>query len=239
MVGLPREDRPCRTPPPIGSAVILLFLNPELSVFNDLLLIPLPLARAMQRPRILDPMHSRVAAAMRARRERLAAAPVQDRSWFFRIFRLSRTLLILVGGVVAGLFLAGAFDIDIFPHWRGRLVEPAGFTLCRKSNRQNCVIDGDTIRHDGVAIRIVGIDAPETHGFKCEMEHELGVRATERLLQLINAGPFEIVYTGGRDTDKYGRQLRALERDGRSFGDVLIAEGLARRWDGAHRSWCD
>ena len=64
------------------------------------------------------------------------------------------------------------------------------------------------------------------------------MRATMRMLDLVNAGPFEIVRKGRRDTDKYGRQLRDLQRDGRSLGDILIAEGLARRWDGRRHSWC-
>ncbi len=86
----------------------------------------------------------------------------------------------------------------------------AGFTLCGKPNRRNCVVDGDTIHHDGVIIRIEGIDAPETHGFKCQSERALGMRATMRLLELVNAGPFEIVRKGNTDTDKYGRKLRDL-----------------------------
>jgi endonuclease YncB( thermonuclease family) len=53
----------------------------------------------------------------------------------------------------------------------------------------------------------------------------------------MNAGPFEIVRYS-RDEDQYGRKLRIIKRDGRSVGDTLIAEGLARRWDGARRSWC-
>jgi endonuclease YncB( thermonuclease family) len=65
----------------------------------------------------------------------------------------------------------------------------------------------------------------------------LGERAKGRLLELINAGPFELVRYD-RDEDQYGRKLRIIKRDGRSIGDTLIVEGLARRWDGARRSWC-
>jgi micrococcal nuclease len=57
-------------------------------------------------------------------------------------------------------------------------------------------------------------------------------------VQLINAGPFQVVRAGGRDEDLYGRKLRVLTRDGRSVADTLVAEGLARRWDGVRRSWC-
>jgi endonuclease YncB( thermonuclease family) len=134
-------------------------------------------------------------------------------------------------GIAAGLFA-----------WlglQGELVPGGGkFTLCHHSSPQHCVIDGDTIRYRGLTIRLQDIDAPETHDPKCPSELALGRRATDRLLELINAGPFEVVYTGGRDQDRYGRKLRAVERGGRSLGEELVAEGLARRWDGARRSWC-
>jgi endonuclease YncB( thermonuclease family) len=66
----------------------------------------------------------------------------------------------------------------------------------------------------------------------------LGQRATDRFLELLNAGSFEIVYKGGQDEDRHGRKLHVIERNGRSLGDDLVAEGLARRWDGARRRWC-
>ena len=47
-----------------------------------------------------------------------------------------------------------------------------------------------------------------------------------------------MVNYGARDEDKYGRKLRTLERAGRSLGDILVAEGLARPWGGFRRSWC-
>jgi micrococcal nuclease len=154
------------------------------------------------------------------------------------MFRLFRLLLLILGAIAASLYVTGAFDFDRVLHWRGMRVAPAGFTLCSRSNRTNCVVDGDTIHYDGVIIRIEGLDTPETHRSKCEAERALGMRATRRLLELVNAGPFEIVQKGRRDTDKYGRKLRILKRDGRSFGDILIAEGLARPWEGRRRSWC-
>ena len=111
------------------------------------------------------------------------------------------------------------------------------FTLCTRARQQNCVIDGDTIRYGGTKIRLADIDAPETHEPKCTSEAARGRQATLRLLELMNAGPFELV-RDGVDEDRYGRKLRTIERGGRSVGDTLIAEGLARRWDGARRSWC-
>jgi endonuclease YncB( thermonuclease family) len=111
------------------------------------------------------------------------------------------------------------------------------FTLCHRASTQNCVIDGDTFRYRGETIRILDIDAPETRDFKCASEAALGNRATDRLLELLNADTFSL-RSSGRDVDRYGRKLRTVVRNGGSLGDILIAEGLARRWDGARRSWC-
>jgi micrococcal nuclease len=113
-----------------------------------------------------------------------------------------------------------------------------GFGLCRCSLQHNCVVDGDTIRFEGVTIRLADIDAPETRDPKCAFEADLGDRATRELRDLMNAGSFDVVSTGGRDQDIYGRKLRVVMRDGQSFGNILIAKGLARPWDGARRSWC-
>jgi micrococcal nuclease len=112
------------------------------------------------------------------------------------------------------------------------------FALCVGASEQNCVIDGDTIRYGGTKIRLEDIDAPEVSSPMCAAEAARGQRATRRLLELINAGPFQLVRTGDREHDRYGRTLRTIERGGRSLGDTLISEGLARRWDGARRSWC-
>jgi endonuclease YncB( thermonuclease family) len=86
-------------------------------------------------------------------------------------------------------------------------------------------------------VRVADIDAPETHPPRCRREAELGARATRRLAELMNAGPFEMRMVG-RDADRYGRPLRVLTRKGRSLGDQLVAEGLARTWEGRRRPWC-
>jgi len=104
--------------------------------------------------------------------------------------------------------------------------------------RDNCVVDGDTFYIDGTTIRIMDIDAPETHPPHCAYEADLGDRATRRLAQLLSAGAFQLV-RANRDVDKYGRQLRVVIRDGRSIGKMLVAEGLARTWSGKRRPWCD
>lgn len=104
--------------------------------------------------------------------------------------------------------------------------------------RFSCVVDGDTIWLRGTKIRMADIDTPEVHSPKCPEEKILGNRATDRLVELLNEGSFEAVPIGSRDTDKYGRKLRVLVRDGRSIGDQLVHEGLARTWSGRREPWC-
>jgi endonuclease YncB( thermonuclease family) len=112
------------------------------------------------------------------------------------------------------------------------------FQLCRYASQQNCVVDGDTIRYGGEKIRLADLNAPEMSRAQCAGEYALGERTTHRLVELMNAGPFTITPVGGRDADNYGRKLRVIARDGRSVSDTLIAEGLARPWNGARQSWC-
>ncbi|UNK37724.1 thermonuclease family protein [Shinella sp. H4-D48] len=120
-------------------------------------------------------------------------------------------------------------------------VKPVSFrsyTMCSGAKRVHCVVDGDTLWHEGTKIRIADIDTPEVGEPKCSSEAALGARATKRMLQLVNAGPFEFRAWEGRDEDKYGRKLRVLVRDGRSLGDILVSEGLARTWSGRREPWC-
>lgn len=115
--------------------------------------------------------------------------------------------------------------------------ESASFAMCHNGGGTNCVVDGDTIWYRGTKIRIADIDTPETHQPRCPAERERGEAATRRLQQLINAGPFSL-QSIDRDEDRYGRKLRILTRGGESLGDILVAEGLARYYEGGRRSWC-
>ncbi|RMF10154.1 MAG: thermonuclease family protein [Alphaproteobacteria bacterium] len=119
-----------------------------------------------------------------------------------------------------------------------RAVTTIRFTPCTTGHRYNCVVDGDTFWFQGEKIRIADINTPETHRPACTREKALGERATRRLLSLLNDGPFKLEHTGDRDTDFFGRKLRVVTRNGRSLGQVLIAEGLARPWVGRRHSWC-
>ncbi len=110
--------------------------------------------------------------------------------------------------------------------------------ICNALLRSNCVVDGDTFYYRGEKIRIADIDAPETGSAQCASEAERGERAKRRLRELLNEAPFELHGYMSRDTDRYGRKLRIVTRGGRSIGDTLVAEGLARRWSGKRQPWC-
>lgn len=98
-------------------------------------------------------------------------------------------------------------------------------------------IDGGTFRYRGGRVRLADIDAPAMAG-QCPHEASLGRRAAQRLNALLGAGPFQLEEAGGRDRDPQGRTLRIATRDGRSLGETMVAEGLARPWTGQPLPWC-
>lgn len=114
----------------------------------------------------------------------------------------------------------------------------ASFSICSGPVRVTCVVDGDTFWLNSSKIRIADIDTPEISEPKCASEKALGERAKLRLRELLNAGKFELAAWQGRDEDQYGRKLRVVMRDGRSLGDQLVSEGLARTWSGRREPWC-
>jgi len=98
------------------------------------------------------------------------------------------------------------------------------------------IVDGDTFRYRGEKYRVADIDTPEVNG-RCAYESRLAAQATDRMETLLHQGPFEL-HAVDRDEDRYGRKLRVVTRGGRSLGDQLVAEGLARTWTGRREPWC-
>jgi len=99
------------------------------------------------------------------------------------------------------------------------------------------VIDGDTIARGGETIRIVGMDAPETHHARCDAEREDGEKAKAALATLLASGPVEIIPS--RRRDRYRRLLARVTVNGRDVAAVMIKAGHARPYSGGKRKvWC-
>ena len=159
--------------------------------------------------------------------------------------QISRDFGIVAAAAVIGFGLAYSWQPQEerigLPQTDSHLVAYAparDFPICGSARRVNCVVDGDTFWFEGERVRIADIDAPEISRPECNREQELGRRSTQRLQALLNEGSFELRRQGSRDRDVYGRLLRTVHRDGRSLGDVLVEEGLARPWQGRSEYWC-
>ena len=112
---------------------------------------------------------------------------------------------------------------------------------CRSHSHETCVVDGDTIRLRGERMRLMSFDTPEPQTNICggAAEVALAHRASDRLVELLNDGMAkEAVSITAHGTDRYGRTLVVVTVDGVDVGDILIAEGLARRWSDGDEFWC-
>lgn len=179
-----------------------------------------------------------------SRRIDFADVPVagtRSRGAFARFLRNPWELLALIVAAAAVAYLGAHYlSADATEQSAAQTeVTPVAvhFDICSGSQRITCVVDGDTIWLRGTKIRLADIDTPEIASPECAAEARAGERAKHRLTELLNAGPF-IIEPYGRDTDRFGRELRVVTRDGRSLGDTLVAEGLAERWGGARIDWC-
>lgn len=104
------------------------------------------------------------------------------------------------------------------------------------------IIDGDTIAIGHERIRILSIDTPETYRSRCENELVLGLKAKERLRELLDGGDIRIERDG---QDRYHRTLANVFVRDVDVGETLIREGYALRYEKGGeaklarlRTWC-
>jgi len=151
--------------------------------------------------------------------------------------------------LILGLIFLGALWND------AQLLEPpaflqtapeypsAQFTRCGRGRGHHCVIDGDTFKIGERAIRVSGIDTPETAA-RCAAEALAAEAATQALQDWLSRGPFQLTKRKDEPVDRYGRELGIVKRvapDGTSEGLAawMIDQGHARRYAGGYRgSWC-
>jgi micrococcal nuclease len=112
--------------------------------------------------------------------------------------------------------------------------------------REPLVYDGDTLyvfvaalppELSEMSIRVRGIDAPEIRG-DCAAEKAKAIEARDYARSLVSNG--HAVTFENFEHDKYGgRVLADVYVDGQDLATLLIAQGLARPYDGGKRQpWC-
>jgi endonuclease YncB( thermonuclease family) len=106
------------------------------------------------------------------------------------------------------------------------------------------IVDGDTIKVDGLTYRLVGYDTPELRSGKCVAERRLASKARLRLSQLASeptARLQEVLCHGSN----FGRKCGIVYVNGENIATVMVKEGFADNyWCGSggcpkRRNWCE
>jgi len=103
------------------------------------------------------------------------------------------------------------------------------------------VLDGDTVRIAGVAIRLTDYDNPELFSPKCPRERELAWKARLELERIINLVKLELVPCA---TSNYGRLCAEGSINGKPRAAYMIDRGIGAPyvcWTGGcprKRDWC-
>jgi micrococcal nuclease len=119
------------------------------------------------------------------------------------------------------------------------VVSTQGPGVATRSGADCRAVDGDSIACAGETIRISNIDTPEKGPLaKCAAEAALAERASAFTAARLTAGDVVVIPDKARPRDRYGRTLARVEVAGGDLGDLLVAAGLARPWDGKRRGWC-
>jgi endonuclease YncB( thermonuclease family) len=171
-------------------------------------------------------------------------------------------LPIVPGAVVLAAFALGG--TTVFLNWKTQLAaaqSPAvaqdSVTIFRPEPRMSGpieVVDGDTVRQQGITFRLVGFDTPERGDrARCDDERQRAEKATQRLRSLISTGNENLTRVAcacrageeGASRCNYGRLCGVLTVSGRDAGQILISEGLAHQYVCSGTScprrqpWCD
>lgn len=153
----------------------------------------------------------------------------------------SRAARSAIGLLLAAALLAGCNVLDALPVAAESSDNPR-MAMCTSGRSHDggrtCVVDGDTVWLDGESLRLESFDTPEPRDNVCGGKREVALahRASARLLELLNGNPWTVQRFG---LDPNGRTLATIRIRGEDVGDILIEEGLARRWPDGDEWWCD
>lgn len=139
------------------------------------------------------------------------------------MIRMAACLVLCCGSAAAGETLAGPY-----------------------AARVERVIDGDSLEASvtiwlgqevRTTVRLAGIDTAELRA-ACPMAREQAAAAKAFLAGRVEGGSVTLT---GIETDKYGGRVVAHVTDasGTDLAEALLAEGLARPYQGRRPDWCD
>lgn len=101
-----------------------------------------------------------------------------------------------------------------------------------------CVLDGSTILYAGRKVRLADVDTPAIAEARCDAERSRGGDAKLRLREILNEGNVTLVAAKDGAAGRAGAAPHLVLRGGKSIGNRLVREGLARPWTGRRQSWC-
>jgi endonuclease YncB( thermonuclease family) len=107
------------------------------------------------------------------------------------------------------------------------------------------VVNSDTVFANGRPYRLYRVDAPQTDA-TCDLERLRAEHLAAVVTDLVSSAKSVEVRPGfdprgrqGWPNDHRGTRLARIAVDGQDLGDILIARGLAYRWDNHNkRNWC-
>ncbi len=143
--------------------------------------------------------------------------------------------------MISTLLVAAVLSSTAYPEW-------SDLSICypgqRNTPEKTCIVDGDTLWLTGTMWRLRDVDTPEpqrgnSHCGGPDIELELSGIATARLQELLNSNEWLLEDHGLERNGRGPRSLGVIRIDGVDVGDILIDEGLARRWPDGHVFWCD
>ncbi|WP_052500961.1 thermonuclease family protein [Jannaschia aquimarina] len=90
-----------------------------------------------------------------------------------------------------------------------------------------------------MSLRLKNFDTPEPRSDVCGSfkEIDLARAATDRLHAPLNDNPWTVEIFGIDGTGE--RRLATIRIGGEDVGNILIREGLARRWPDGDKFWCE
>lgn len=153
-----------------------------------------------------------------------------------RDFPLKALVLAFLGGTAAilavGPQLSWVQAASTPSH--GGMAISATFNPCGKDKASACVLSGRDFSYADKHYHLADVRVPDGQFPACDAELQLAGRAEKTFMSILNGGSFDML-PDPTDSDP---NARILMRDGVSFGQIMIAKGVAQPWAPQPYNWC-